>query len=166
MLTVDLSFSFWKEKLSVTASMQGLSCSSSARVHTLILLRVSEERMVVAGSHHHLNSVSWFSAHSSSSVSITVIDFLNSTISGNSLHRKQDKRTWMLAGAEPKFWKILALTPQHQIGNLLHSWWTKWTGKDKANPYHFPSHLSLVFSDSGACMFYPWSECKMGGFSS
>lgn len=151
--------------LSVAAGVVGLSCPSSAQTHTLILLIMSGERMVMASSCQHLNSVSWVSANSSSSVSITIIDFLNNTISGNGLHRKQDKQNMNASRSWAKGLKILALAPQHQIGSPLHSWQTR-TGKDKVNPYHFPLYLSLVLPDPAGHMFlYLLSHCKIKKFS-
>lgn len=145
--------------------MLGLSWPSSAQVHTLILLRVSEERMVLASSCQHLNSVSWFSAHSSSSVSITVMDSLNSTISGNSLHRKQDKKTWMLAGAEPKFWKFWHLPHSSKYETFcIHGRQMDRKGQNKP----LPLSLILEFSFFRSISLYvlPLLWVQNGEFSS
>jgi len=41
----------------------------------------------------------------------------------------------------------------------------KCTGKDKVNPHHFPSYLSVDFPDSAARMFlYLCSQCKIEEF--
>lgn len=74
--------------------------------------------------------------------------------------RKQDKQNMNAGRSWAKGWKFW-LSPTSPNRKPFAFMADKCTGKDKVNPYHFPSYLSLVFPDPAAHMFlYLCSHCK------
>lgn len=117
------------------ASMLGLSCPSSAPVHTLILLRVSEERMVLATSWPRFSDflLTLLPHFPSQSLTLSIAPSLEIVCTGSKIREhecwQEPSQSFENSGSYPT-------APNRKPSAFMAE---KWTGKDKVNPYHFPS---------------------------